>query len=201
MTARYRTVIEAAARLPAALVRCLRVLCLSVLCLVVLCLVAAPWLQPAAWAGDDRQVRRLADQALQAYGESRFEEAASFYARAARSGDVNAQYNAAAIRLRHQTRQPSARQAFDWLRSSARAGYPPAPQDYAIAARWYERAAEAGDVAAQYMIASMYESGTGVKPDLDQALHWYTAAARQGDVAARGQARALTERIARERAS
>ncbi len=74
-------------------------------------------------------------------------------------------------------------------------------QDYAAAARWYLAAAEGGDVAAQYMVASMLATGLGVQRDLREALQWYTAAARQGDIAAREQARALAERLARERES
>ncbi len=74
-------------------------------------------------------------------------------------------------------------------------------QDYALAARWYEVAARAGDAAAQYILASMYETALGVTRDLDAALDWYNAAARQGDVAARLKARAITERLARDRGS
>ena len=45
----------------------------------------------------------------------------------------------------------------------------------------------------------MYATGLGVKIDLEAALLWYSAAGRQGDIAAQWQARALAERIARER--
>ncbi|MBN8486972.1 MAG: SEL1-like repeat protein, partial [Burkholderiales bacterium] len=52
------------------------------------------------------------------------------------------------------------------------------------AARWYRRAAAAGDVGAQYILATMYEQGEGVAQDLRLARYWYEAAARQGDEAA-----------------
>jgi TPR repeat protein len=75
----------------------------------------------------------------------------------------------------------------------------PASQPEATA--WYERAADGGDVGAQYLIASMYEKGLGVARDLRVALDWYAAAARNGDDAARAQARVIAEQLARERDS
>ena len=54
-------------------------------------------------------------------------------------------------------------------------------------------AADAGDAGAQYLLASMYESGLGVPRDLALAIDWYTAAARQGDPAAAAKARELAE--------
>ena len=109
----------------------------------------------------------------------------------------------------------SSAEAARWFGLAAKQGHPDAAlalglqyflgrgvaQDYALAARWYRQAAEADDVAAQYILASMYEQGLGVAADLESALLWYTAAARQGDVAARVKAKALVERMARERES
>ena len=74
-----------------------------------------------------------------------------------------------------------------------------AERNYGEAARWYEKAAEAGDAGAQYIVASMYEQGLGLQADLDQALIWYSAAARQGDVVAELKAREVVERLAAER--
>jgi TPR repeat protein len=108
----------------------------------------------------------------------------------------------------------SPRSASAWLAKAAEQGHEEAmlalgtryylgrgglEQDYARAAGWYEKCADAGDVGAQYLVASMYEHGLGVERDLERALQWYGAAARQGDVAAREQARAIAERLARER--
>jgi TPR repeat protein len=66
-------------------------------------------------------------------------------------------------------------------------------QDFALAAKWYESAAEAGDVGAQYIIASCYEHGDGVAVDLERALYWYSLAALQGDPVAAAKARGLAE--------
>lgn len=53
-------------------------------------------------------------------------------------------------------------------------------EDYAQAAAWYRKAAEAGNVDAQYNLASMYFGGQGVPQDYQQAAHWYMKAAEAG---------------------
>lgn len=64
-------------------------------------------------------------------------------------------------------------------------------QDYAAAAVYYRRAAEAGHVAAQYDLGYLYEKGLGVKCDLKQAAQWYRRAAEQGDAEAENNLGAL----------
>ena len=54
------------------------------------------------------------------------------------------------------------------------------PQDYAEAAKWYRKAAEAGDAKAQLFLADMYRDGKGVPKDLRQAEKWYRQSAKQG---------------------
>jgi TPR repeat protein len=49
--------------------------------------------------------------------------------------------------------------------------------DYAAAARFYRRAAEAGHAAAQSSLAYLYENGLGVERDCTQAALWYRKAA------------------------
>ncbi|MDE1949742.1 MAG: sel1 repeat family protein, partial [Burkholderiales bacterium] len=70
------------------------------------------------------------------------------------------------------------------------------PKDMAKAARWYREAATLGDVGAQYLIASMYESGDGVERDLRLARYWYEIAARNGDIAAPDKVRQIDAEIA-----
>ena len=70
-----------------------------------------------------------------------------------------------------------------------------APKDWKLAAKWYEAAAENGDVGAQYIIASFYEHGDGVPQDLRRALEWYVQAAKQGDVGAAVQAKDVARRL------
>jgi TPR repeat protein len=53
------------------------------------------------------------------------------------------------------------------------------PEDHAVAAYWYLKAAEQGHVMAQYDLASLYERGDGVEQDLAIAAYWYHMAAEQ----------------------
>jgi hypothetical protein len=52
-----------------------------------------------------------------------------------------------------------------------------ATPDYAAAAEWYRRAAEAGFARAQVNLGHLYENGLGVPQDPEQALGWYRRAA------------------------
>jgi hypothetical protein len=55
-------------------------------------------------------------------------------------------------------------------------------QDYALAAKWYQKPAENGSVYAQYLLGYVYESGKhGLTADPAQAVKWYTLAAEKGD--------------------
>ncbi|KKC35277.1 hypothetical protein WH87_16945 [Devosia epidermidihirudinis] len=54
-------------------------------------------------------------------------------------------------------------------------------QDYAEAAKWYERSAAQGFVPAQYRLGNLYEGGTGVDKDLEQAKLWYQRGAEAGN--------------------
>ena len=58
------------------------------------------------------------------------------------------------------------------------------PQDYAKAVEWYTKAAEAGNLTAQFNLGLIYEKGRGVKQDYAQAVSWYTKAAEQGAIEA-----------------
>jgi TPR repeat protein len=53
-------------------------------------------------------------------------------------------------------------------------------QDYQNAFYWYQKAADAGDAAAQIMLGSLYENGLGVSKDYGRARSWYEKAADQG---------------------
>ena len=57
--------------------------------------------------------------------------------------------------------------------------------------RWYLEAAKTGDVGAQYLVASMFETGLGVEADSRLARYWYDVAARNGDDAAKAKLKAM----------
>ena len=50
----------------------------------------------------------------------------------------------------------------------------------ATAAKWYTKAAEQGNVDAQYNLGNLYRFGDGVAQNDATALKWYTKAAEQG---------------------
>ena len=56
--------------------------------------------------------------------------------------------------------------------------------DRTAAAEWYQRAAEAGDTAAQFRLATLYERGEGVAQDWAQAAAWYARAVEGGSAEA-----------------
>mgnify|MGYP006343379143 CR=1 FL=1 len=53
-------------------------------------------------------------------------------------------------------------------------------ENYAEAAKWYRKAAEQGNVAAQYNLGVCYKIGLGVQQDYAEAVKWYRKAAEQG---------------------
>jgi localization factor PodJL len=56
--------------------------------------------------------------------------------------------------------------------------------DLAEAAKWYQKAADAGIAPAEYRLASLYEKGTGVARDLTKAKGLYEKAAEKGNASA-----------------
>ena len=50
----------------------------------------------------------------------------------------------------------------------------------AVAARWFQRAAEGGHTNAKYLLGTMYYRGRGVPQDLVEAHMWLTLAAERG---------------------
>ena len=51
--------------------------------------------------------------------------------------------------------------------------------------KWYRKAAERGNVGAQYHLGYLYFSGRGVKMNYEEALKWYKLAAKQGNTFAK----------------
>jgi TPR repeat protein len=62
------------------------------------------------------------------------------------------------------------------------------PRDYKLAADWYHKAADKGDIAGEMHLATLYRDGGGkaITRDMAQAAEWYRKAAEQGDVTAQG---------------
>jgi localization factor PodJL len=60
-------------------------------------------------------------------------------------------------------------------------GVPPSLED---AAKWYDRAAQAGVIPAVFRLGTFYEKGMGVKKDVDIARRYYVQAAERGNAKA-----------------
>jgi TPR repeat protein len=107
------------------------------------------------------------DEANQAVRMGDYEKAAKLLVRAAKRGEVDAQYQLAS------------------LYRSGRG----VDKDHAAAARWFAAAAKQGHPKAQYNLGKMYQNGWGVDADRQRALHWYRLAAEQGHERARNELR------------
>ncbi|MEM1103407.1 MAG: SEL1-like repeat protein, partial [Pseudomonadota bacterium] len=68
-------------------------------------------------------------------------------------------------------------------------------QDYAEAARWFEKAANSGLPDSQFNLGVLYEQGRGVNQDHGTAYVWYAIAARSGDRDAELRAEAMTTHL------
>lgn len=60
-------------------------------------------------------------------------------------------------------------------------------KDYKNAAKWFLKAAEQGDVFAQYQIGTFYSEGLGLEQDHDKATAYFYEAAKKGDLKAQYQ--------------
>ena len=58
------------------------------------------------------------------------------------------------------------------------------PQNLELAAKWYDRAAQAGIVPAIFRLGTLYEKGMGVNKDVDVARRYYVQAAEHGNAKA-----------------
>ena len=54
------------------------------------------------------------------------------------------------------------------------------PQDYTEAIKWYRKAAEQGDAAAQNHVGLMYAQGQGVSQNFPEAAKWWRQPAEIG---------------------
>ena len=75
------------------------------------------------------------------------------------------------------------------------------PQDYAIAARWFLKAAEQGSVLAQDTLGAYYWAGRGVPKDVVKAYYWSSLAKEAGNSASEVRVQFLTPQLTREQAA
>ncbi len=72
------------------------------------------------------------------------------------------------------------------------------PQNAAVAAEWFQRAAELGVLDSQYNLARFFEAGIGVQRDTAAAYRWYLIAGRAGDTGSLARAEALKDKLTPE---
>jgi len=101
----------------------------------------------------------LYDKGEAAWDLKEFDEAISWYQKAAEKGYVKAQFS---------------------LGRCYELGMC-IKQDYAKAIEWYRKAAEQNNIEAQYKLGIFYYQGKGVKEDYTKAVEWLRKAAEQGE--------------------
>lgn len=129
------------------------------------------------------------------YAEPNLVEAAELIGEAAEAGLPEAQYDLAIMLLEGAGIAPDTTRALDLLELASEQGLPEAQVEYATllymgasdgsrdaqgAARWYGRAAEAGNAVGQVRYAMMLAAAEGVQQDLETAAMYRTLARRQG---------------------
>lgn len=123
------------------------------------------------------------------------QKAFTYYREAALQGHTEAQYNVGWCYFSGFGVEPDNDEAFRWIRKSAEKGYSKAQegmglayyfgdrgmeQDYKLAANWFERAAEQGELLSQFYLATLYFYGMGVEADTVKAFSWYKESAERG---------------------
>jgi uncharacterized protein len=148
-----------------------------------------------AYAGDaDAQFIIGFDQQSRAH----YDEAFTWYTRAAEHGQVRAQYCLAELYAQGLGVRKSQSEAAKWYRRAAELGDDQAqcalgklyesgegvPHDDLEAANLYRRAADQGNAKAQNNLGMMYARGVGVPKNLDEARKWLVLSAAKGNTEA-----------------
>jgi uncharacterized protein len=106
------------------------------------------------------KAKGLNAQAFAAYESNDIKASYKFYAQAAKLKEPSALYNVAVMRIQNETKKPTLSEAIKMLQTSALAGFAPA----------------------QFMLASLYETGMAIgqeKRSLEKSYVWYLKAAEQ----------------------
>ncbi len=148
-------------------------------------------------AGDRTATRQLADAYYVGRDgvEQNFSEAARWYEKLAKQGDIRAQTTMGLMYSRGYGVKKDSQAAHRWWNFAAAQNDPGAQynlglsfangdgvaQDYERAVQWYSKAAQRGHIQAQHNLGMLYHEGKGVERDPLQAYFWLKVAALQGD--------------------
>ena len=141
------------------------------------------WYRKAAEAGHLMAQNELGNCYENGIGVAKdLTEAKKWYQKAAAQGQEDAKKNLerllAAEKKQEENQQ---KQAEVWYQDGERARN---EQDYANAAKWYRKAAEAEHAEAQNMLGWCYDTGTGVPINHEEAVKWFYKAALLGHIVA-----------------
>ena len=148
-------------------------------------------------AGERNATRQLAEAYYAGRDgvEQNFGEAAKWYEKLAKQGDVRAQSTIGLMYLRGYGVQKDVHAALRWWQFAAAANDAGAQynlgtlylrgegvqRDFEQAARWYRQAAQRGHLQAQHDLGMLYYHGQGLEKDQRWAYYWLRIAALQGD--------------------
>lgn len=147
---------------------------------------------PQAEAGDAEAQFMVAEALRRGAGVTRdLDRAVRWYRKAADKGQVGAQYALGTLYEKGEGVPRDYARAAEWYRLAANLGHHAGaefalaqlyyngrglPSDPDEALTWYRRAANGGNPAAQYVLATILESGWNVRVDLVEAYKWLTLA-------------------------
>jgi localization factor PodJL len=177
--------------------------------------IGADSLRQAAVSGDANAQFVVAGRYLEGKAVPRDEEqAAQWYARAARQGLAAAQYRLGSMYEHGRGRPKDRSEAKVWYERAAERGNVNAMHNlavlhtesrsggphYELAAKWFQKAAERGLKDSQYNLAVLNEKGLGMVRNPSDAVFWYSLAAVQGDREAGAKAKALEASLGQDAA-
>lgn len=150
--------------------------------------------QSEAKSHDDKLQYRLGQMLHTGTGTEKDDAAAAdYWERAAKLGNVNAQYALGKLWLENGSGNPE--RAVGWIAKAADAGNAAAqyalaklyitgedfPQDIARAVELFTKAANQKNEYAQYQLGKLYLAGEHLPMDMDAAIRWFTEAADQNN--------------------
>ena len=132
------------------------------------------------------------------YYSQDYEQAASWYGKAAGQGHSKAQLSLAVLYEKGQGVEQDHSMATQWLQKAADQGHAIAQlgvgvayvggsgvqKDLVKATEWFHEASLQGLAKAQFLLGYAYELGRGVSQDIVKASEWYRMAAEQGETEA-----------------
>jgi hypothetical protein len=146
---------------------------------------AAKWYRKAAEQGHTQAQYELGRLYAQGLGVARdYSEAAKWYRLAAEKGYIPAQHflgHLYAIGRGLETEYLEAPEPQPSAPGRATPAQRNVRSDYAEAAKWWRKAADQGDAAAQSDLGWLYSSGQGVETNYAEAAAWYRKSAEQGN--------------------